>query len=110
MRLTASERREKLIQIMAERRHETISNLAFEFSVTIRTIQRDIVALSCCYPLETVRGRFGGGVKLMDGYYLNTKRLTPKQQELLQRLKEKLTGEDLETMNTILSDFTLFHN
>ena len=54
-----------------------------------------------------VRGRYGGGVRVADGYYLGRKYLKPDQQELLKRLSENLTGEDLATMNSILSEFAL---
>ena len=59
------------------------------------------------HPIETVRGRYGGGVRVADGYYLGRKYLKPNQQELLKRLSENLTGEDLATMNSILSEFAL---
>ena len=59
------------------------------------------------FPIETVRGRYGGGVRVADGYYLGRKYLKPNQQELLKRLSENLTGEDLATMNSILSEFAL---
>ena len=54
-----------------------------------------------------VRGRYGGGVRVADGYYLGRKYLKPDQQELLKRLSENLTGEDLATMNSILSECAL---
>ena len=54
-----------------------------------------------------VRGRYGGGVRVAYGYYLGRKYLKPDQQELLKRLSENLTGEDLATMNSILSEFAL---
>ena len=50
-----------------------------------------------------MRGRYGGGVRVADGYYLGRKYLKPNQQELLKRLSENLTGEDLATMNSILA-------
>ena len=59
------------------------------------------------HTIETVRGRYGGGVRVADGYYLGRKYLKPNQQELLKRLSENLTGEDLATMNSILSEFAL---
>ncbi len=67
----------------------------------------DIEELTLAHPIETVRGRYGGGVRVADGYYLGRKYLKPDQQELLKRLSENLTGEDLATMNSILSEFAL---
>ena len=97
--LKANERRQKILEILCVRRQETMENLAQEFNVTIRTIRNDIEELTLAHPIETVRGRYGGGVRVADGYYLGRKYLKPNQQELLKRLSENLTGEDLATMN-----------
>lgn len=105
--MTPSERREAILKVLCQRRQDKIDNLAFEFGVSIRTIKNDIVELSLAYPIETVRGRYGGGVKVADGYYYGRNFLKPKQQELLKRLQVGLTGDDLETMNSIFSDFAL---
>ena len=61
----------------------------------------------CAYPIETVRGRYGGGVKISDGQNPYRSTLTPKQTALLIRLKEQLDGDDLETMKGILLQFAL---
>ena len=84
--LKANERRQKILEILCVRRQETMENLAQEFNVTTRTIRNDIEELTLAHPIETVRGRYGGGVRVADGY---------------------LTGEDLATMNSILSEFAL---
>ncbi|SHJ77348.1 HTH domain-containing protein [Paramaledivibacter caminithermalis] len=102
-----NERRMEIIEVLCKRRQDTMSNLAFEFGVSIRTIKNDIDILSLSYPIETIRGRYGGGVKVADGYYLNRKYLKPKQQELLERLRTSLSGNDLAVMNSILKDFAL---
>lgn len=105
--MSPSERRQKLIEVLCLRRHDTYYNLAFEFNVSTRTICRDIAFLMCSYPLETVRGRYGGGVKVADGYYLYRKTLTLKQAALLQRLRDQLNGDDLIIFNSILLQFAL---
>lgn len=84
-----------------------MNNLAFEFGVSIRTIRNDVDSLSLSYPLETIRGRYGGGVKVADGFYINRKYLKPGQQELLERLSPQLSSDDLAVMNSILKDFAL---
>ena len=81
------------------------TNLAFEFNVSTRTICRDIAALMCSYPLETVRGRYGGGVKVADGYYLYHRSLNAKQISLRTKLANQLIGDDLDTMNSIFVQF-----
>ena len=84
-----------------------MANLAAEFGVSVRTIKNDIDILSLSYPIETIRGRYGGGVRVADGYYLHKKYLKPEQQELLERLSANLSGSDLLVMNSIIKDFAL---
>lgn len=102
-----NERRMEIMEVLCQRRHDTMKNLAFEFGVTERTIRNDISILSLSYPLETIRGRYGGGVKVMDGFYMNRKYLKPEQKNLLERLSTNLSGEDLSIMNSILKEFAL---
>jgi predicted DNA-binding transcriptional regulator YafY len=102
-----NERRMEIMEVLCQRRHDTMKNLAFEFGVTERTIRNDISILSLSYPLETIRGRYGGGVKVMDGFYMNRKYLKPEQKDLLERLSTNLSGEDLSIMNSILKEFAL---
>mgnify|MGYP003589247321 FL=1 len=102
-----NERRQEIMETLCHRRQETMNNLAFEFGVSIRTIRNDIDILSLSYPLETVRGRYGGGVRVMDGFYMNRKYLKPEQRDLLVRLRASLSGKDLGIMNGILQEFAL---
>lgn len=62
--MSPSERRQKLLEVLCLRRHDTCANLAHEFHVCQRTIRYDIEALMCSYPIETICGRFGGGVRV----------------------------------------------
>jgi len=82
-----------------------MKNLAEEFGVSIRTIRDDITELTLSYPITTVRGRYGGGVKVEDWYHLNRKNLNPMQLDLLKRIAPTLEGSDLATMNSIISEF-----
>ncbi len=76
--MTPSERREAILKVLCQRRQDKIDNLAFEFGVSVRTIKNDIEELSLAYPIETVRGRYGGGVKVADGYYVGRNYLKTK--------------------------------
>lgn len=105
--MTPSERREAILKVLCQRRQDTIENLAFEFGVSVRTIKYDIEELTLAHPIETVRGRYGGGVKVADGYYVGRNYLKPNQQELLKRLSATLSGDDLTTMQSIFRDFAL---
>lgn len=105
--MTPSERREAILNVLCQRRHDTVQNLAEEFGVSVRTIKYDIEELTLAHPIETVRGRYGGGVQVADGYYVGRKYLKPDQQELLKKLAAGLSGKDKEVMDTIFQDFAL---
>ena len=108
--MSPNERRQALLELLCLRRHDTYGNLARELNVSKRTICRDVSVLMCSYPVETVCGRFGGGVRVMDGYYCNhkslgRKSLSQKQTALLRKLREQLVDDDLNTLNSILVQF-----
>jgi len=73
------------------------------------TIRRDIEILTLSYPIVIDRGRHGC-VRVVDGYYLHykssdRKTLSQKQIALLRKLRAQLTGDDLDTINSILVQF-----
>ena len=107
MLLTPNERRREIIEKLVYRKYDTMINLSVEFGVTVRTIRRDIEELSLSYPLENTRGRHGGGVSLVSGYRSDRVYMTAEQQSLLERLSEKLTGNDYTVMQQILRTFAL---
>ena len=100
------ERRQKLLEVLNFRRQDTYDNLAYEFNVSRRTICRDIAVLMCSYPIETARG-YAGGVKVAKWFHLNSKTLSPRQSALLRTLSAQLSGDDLNTLNSILLQFAL---
>ena len=81
-----AERRYKIMKLLSRRRYETTGNLALEFGVSERTIQRDIAALSHSFPLYTKAGKYDGGVYVIDNYIPD--RMYMKEEELfvLQKL------------------------
>ena len=95
------ERREAIKELLFADRNAQIQNLADRFGVSVRTIKYDIEALTCSYPIETVRGRYGGGVKLADWYHPSKKTLAPEQMALLKKLAPSLEGNDLVIMNSM---------
>lgn len=104
--MTPFERRNAIIDILGRERHTTIAKLASAFGVTERTIRNDITALSPNHPILTVRGRFGGGVQVAEWYHPCANKLSTKQEELLQRLRPTLAGEDLIVLSSILAQFS----
>ena len=103
--MDAVERRQQILELLCQRRKDTMQNLAAELGVSERTIRRDVEILTRSYPLETVCGRYGGGVRVADWYHLDRQRMSPKQTALLRRLGADLRGEDLEVMEQILLKF-----
>lgn len=102
--MTANERRMQILEVLCERRHESVANLAFEFGVTTRTIKSDLLILTCSYPVYTTQGN-GGGVHIVDGYRLGKKYMTEQETALLEKLSAGLSGEDLATMQAIIKKF-----
>ena len=100
--MNAVERRQELLEVLCRRRHDTYGNLACEFNVSKMTIRRDITALTCSYPIETVRGRYGGGVRVRADYLPYRKTLNKKQVRLLVKLSAQLGGDDLATISSII--------
>ena len=103
--MDAVERRQQILELLCQRRKDTMQNLAAELGVSERTIRLDVEILTRSYPLETVCGRYGGGVRVADWYHLDRQRMSPKQTALLRRLAADLRGEDLEVMEQILLKF-----
>ena len=103
--MKALERRQALIELLCERRYEKISNLAFEFDVSWRTICRDIQELSLSYPIYTDCSRWKSGVYIEEGYYLGKQYLREDEEELIQKLISNSTGEDRTRLIKILKRF-----
>lgn len=91
--MSQAERRLQLLHILCIRRHDTYDNLVHEFNVCKRTIRYDVAALMCAYPIETVCGRYGGGVWVRGNYFPYRKTLSAKQIALLTRLSTQLVGD-----------------
>ena len=102
---STTDRRQLLLETLCHRRYDTISNLANEFGVNRRTIERDILVLSCSYPLLTFKGS-GGGVKVVNGFKIGMRYLNEEQSTLLQKLSDNLSGDDFLTMQSILKMFS----
>ena len=100
------ERWRAILEVLCVRRRETRENLAFKFGVSIRTIDYDIESLSLKYPIYTTQGK-GGGISVIDGFYLDRKYLTGKQLSLLKKLYLNLSGEDAVIMKSIIKNFGL---
>ena len=86
--MKTAERRKSIMNVLCRRRHETIRNLAFEFGVSTRTIRRDIEVLSYTEPIYTQRGRYDGGVYIVEGYYFNRMYMSKEELDILKKLHD----------------------
>ena len=103
--MTALERREKILNILIERKTEKIDNLAFEFSVTTRTIKNDVLILSLSYPVYTQTGS-AGGVFIDKDYYLHKQYLKREEQESLEQILQFANPEQQKILNGILKKYS----
>ena len=101
---SAVERRQLVLEAISDRRTVQIESLAAEFGVSRRTIERDILALSCSYPIVTVKGG-AGGVRAMDGWYVSRRYLHDDQEALLRDLMSGLQPDKQEVLQQILTAF-----
>ena len=81
-----AERRYEIMKILCRRRYETIRNLASEFGVSMRTVQRDIETLSMTEPIYTQFGKYGGGVYVVEGYSMDRMYMKKQELDVLQKL------------------------
>ena len=99
---SVDERRAEIMRVLESRRHETMSNFAHFFGVSIRTICYDIEALTALHPIETVRGR-SGFVKLQDSYRVYQNILSEEQQEVLFEIIPLISKQQARVIKGLLT-------
>ncbi len=83
----------ELLCLLLERGRMTAPQLAEHFEVSVRTIYRDIDALSAAgVPVYSTPGK-GGGVSLLEGYTLHRAAFTEEEQQLLLTALRSLPGD-----------------
>lgn len=103
--MKATERRQALLEHLCEVRQSTLENLAFEFSVSISTIRRDVLELSLSYPVYTVCGKYDGGVYIANDYFLGKQYLSEKQRNVLESLLPTVDDDQRKVLLSIVSKF-----
>jgi len=94
-----------IYRALCARRQDTVDNLAYEFDVSEKTIRRDVEELMCSYPIETVRGRYGGGVKVADWYHPHKNILSLEQQTVLTQLLDKADESQRRVLHEMLTAY-----
>ena len=83
----------ELLCLLLERGRMTAPQLAEHFEVSVRTIYRDIDALSAAgVPVYSTPGK-GGGVSLLEGYTLHRAAFTEEEQQLRLTALRSLPGD-----------------
>ena len=107
-----SERRYKIMKLLCRRRYETTSNLALEFGVSERTIQRDIEILSRTEPIFTKAGKYTGGVYVVDNYSMDRMYMSSSEIDLLHKVSATIqdnnafTLEEKALLRRIITEYT----
>ena len=108
-----AERRREIMKILCRRQRETMSNLASELGVSIRTIQRDVEILSLTEPVYTQTGKYYGGVYVLDGYSIDQIYMSPSELDVLKKLyiatkksKTLLSEKEKITLSNIISQYS----
>lgn len=104
--ISAAERRQRILEVLSDRRHETIATLITEFRVSSSTLKRDVEILSCSAPIFTVRGN-GGGIYVAEDWYIGRRYLNSKQEALLIELLEYLESDKQKVLQSILTAFAM---
>lgn len=108
-----AERRYEIMKILCRRRYETIRNLASEFGVSARTIQRDVEILSRTEPIYTQFGKYGGGVYIVEDYSMDRIYMKDSEVDVLQKLyiaadesKSLLTDDEKNLLKLLISQYS----
>ncbi len=102
--MNTADRRSEIINILIVRRQTTAGELSEEFGVTVRTIQKDIQALSPGFPIYTKQGG-NGGIFMEESYkpYINT--LSSLELETLREMYGFAEGKYKKVLFQILQKY-----
>ena len=83
--MDASERRREMMQLLSDRRHVKIEELARRFGVSARTVSRDLARISQVMPIYDRPGR-DGGIYVERNFRLAPVQLRSAEADALRRL------------------------
>ena len=88
----------KIVYHLLDKGRATAPELAEKFEVSVRTIYRDLDAISAAgIPIYTVQGK-GGGIFILPEFVLEKSLLTPQEKEqILMALQSLAAAEDSRT-------------
>ena len=93
----------EIIYVLLDKRKVTAKELAERFEVSVRTIYRDIDALSLAgIPVYTEKGK-GGGISLMEGFILQNSLLSGEEQDRILMGLQSLRAAQYPETEEVLS-------
>lgn len=104
--MSAAVRRMAIWNTLCSHRQVKMKELAAAHGVTIRTIRFDIEQLSLTHPIETVRGRYDGCVKVAEWYEATSNPLNEMQMSFLIGLLASAEGTDAIMLCSIITTLT----
>lgn len=109
--MNAAERQMLIMATLYKERNVTMKQLADTLGCCTRTVHRDIQALSVSFPLITIQGRFGGGVRLEDYHQQRNHRyLTPEQIHALRSAMKTADPPARPILSSIIDQFSPLRN
>lgn len=107
-------RRKNILRLLCRRGNMKMKDLAGEFGVTRRTIERDIGIISLTEPIYTKTGRYGGGVYIQEDYMPTDMYITYNEAKILKNLLNcaengvacKLTPVEIALMSKLINDYS----
>ena len=100
-----AERRLEILKYLCKYRRATMPQLAEMFSVSIRTIQRDILEIEATFhvPLDVRCGKYDGGVFVVGDYSFDRAYMHRDELELLSKIQGLVMNRLSDKENALLS-------
>ncbi len=106
-----AERRLEIMKYLCRYRYATMPKLAEMFSVSIKTVQRDIFELESTMrlPIQVKRGRYDGGIYILNEYTYDRMYMEKEETSLLLKIKDMvkdlLSSDEITLLDNIIHKY-----
>ena len=107
-----AERRLEILKHLCRYRRATMPQLAKDFGVSVRTIQRDILEIEATFhvPLDVRCGKYDGGIYVLNDYTFDRTYMHPDDISLLLKIqdlvKSEISGKENARLTQIIKTYT----